>query len=255
MIVATISDPYLLAAVRRSAHPEEEVVSEPDRIEEALTQGYPRLIVRVSSEGTLLPGVHLDRTVPVLSLNQATLARWETERRQQQIPASRIEFLANRMAGYFDKEAGDATWVDRALADMTRAAGRALPPALRTFARRILEFPSWYDDLHPVAESCGLSRGALKARFRRRDLPSPYAYVRWFRILAVAYTLSDRTVTVAQAARRLGFTSDGNLCRTMMGLTGRSAVLPICTDRSSLHRSFGLQNPAFLPVHTGCGRR
>lgn len=220
MIIAYITDPYLLAAVRRSAHPEEEVVSEPRLADDALTLGYPRMIVRVSAEGTRIPGMHPENQVPILNLTRATLAGWEAERRQQGVPLARIEFMAERLAVYLQKEAGDATWVDRTLADLTRAAGRPLPLALRTFARRVLEFPSHYDDLHPVAESCGLTRGALKARFRRRGLPSPYAYVRWLRVMAVAYALSDRTVTIAQAATRLGFTSDGNLCRTMMSLTG-----------------------------------
>jgi len=82
-----------------------------------------------------------------------------------------------------------------------------------------MEFPSHYHDLSPLAESCRVTRGALKARFRRRDLPSPYTYLRWFRMIACAYVLADRRVTVAQAATRLGFTSDGNLCRAMLALT------------------------------------
>ena len=52
------------------------------------------------------------------------------------------------------------------------------------------------------------------------SLESPYTYLRWFRAMAVANLLSDREVTVAQAAYRLGFTSDGNLCRAMISLTG-----------------------------------
>jgi len=103
---------------------------------------------------------------------------------------------------------------------LSRAAGGPLPPALRAFARRVLEFPSHYVDLHPVASSVDMTRGALKARFRRRGLTSPYTYLRWFRVIACAQVLSDRSVTVAQAAHRLGFTSDGNLCRTVRSLTG-----------------------------------
>ncbi len=60
----------------------------------------------------------------------------------------------------------------------------------------------------------------MKARFRRRGLESPYTYLRWFRVMAVANLLSDHEVTVAQAAYRLGFTSDGNLCRAMVSVTG-----------------------------------
>jgi AraC-like DNA-binding protein len=37
--------------------------------------------------------------------------------------------------------------------------------------------------------------------------------------MAVAHVLSDRSVSVATAAHRLGFTSDGNLCRMMGALT------------------------------------
>ena len=37
-----------------------------------------------------------------------------------------------------------------------------------------------------VAAACDTSRGALKARFRRRGLPSPSTYLRWFRVFAVA---------------------------------------------------------------------
>ncbi len=69
-------------------------------------------------------------------------------------------------------------------------------------------------------QACGLTRGALKARFRRRGLPSPYAYIRWLRIIACAHLLSDGTITVARTARRFGYTSAGNLCRTMTSLTG-----------------------------------
>jgi hypothetical protein len=36
--------------------------------------------------------------------------------------------------------------------------------------------------------------------------------------MAAAEVLSDRSITVAAAAHRVGFTSDGNLCRTMATL-------------------------------------
>jgi AraC-like DNA-binding protein len=119
-----------------------------------------------------------------------------------------------------ERSASEATWVDSALADLSRAAGARLPAPLRGFARRILEFPVHYKSLHPISKACGVTRGALKARFRRRGLASPYTYLRWLRIMAVAELLSDRSVSVATAAHRLGFTSDGNLCRMMGALTG-----------------------------------
>lgn len=118
-----------------------------------------------------------------------------------------------------DQQVYGVSWADRTLADLSKAAGTPRPAPLRAFGRRILEFPTHYHDLHAMARASHLSRGALKARFRRRGLESPYTYLRWFRMMAVSYLLSDREVTVAQAAYRLGFTSDGNLCRAMVSLT------------------------------------
>jgi AraC-like DNA-binding protein len=216
MIVAQISDPYLAAALSRAVHPEEDLFLEEQRVREALNMGYPRLLVRTSDGGTLDP----DGDVPVVVLSHATLRTWEAQRRMMELPPSRVEHLAGRLRGLLERRAAEVTWVDRTLAELERAAGAALPPGLRGFARRVLEFPSYYDDLRPLADVCGVSRGALKARFRRRDLPSPYSYLRWFRVMACAHLLADRSITVAQTARRLGFTSDGNLCRTMDTLTG-----------------------------------
>lgn len=220
MIIAYVSDPHLLEAVRRAAHPGEDVIEDRRLADDARAWGYPRLMVMspgdVSSQAMCGP----EGEVPRLCVTPAILARWESERRARPVPMGRMEFLSGRLADLVEDAAMRVTWVDRTLGDLGRATGAPLPPALHGFARRVLEFPSHYDDLHPVAEMCGLSRGALKARFRRRALPSPYGYLRWFRIMAAAYVLSDRKVTVAQAARRLGFTSDGNLCRTMMSLTG-----------------------------------
>jgi len=87
-----------------------------------------------------------------------------------------------------------------------------------------MEFPSHYVDLHPLARVTGLSRGALKARFRRRGLVSPFVYVRWFRALAAAHLLADREVTTLQAAHRLGYTTGGNFCRTIKSVTGLSST-------------------------------
>jgi len=128
--------------------------------------------------------------------------------------------LAARLRYVIDEQEHGVSWVDRALADLSKAAGTPLPGPLRAFGRRVLEFPKHYHDLHAMARACHLSRGALKARFRRRGLESPYTYLRWFRVMAVASLLSDREVAVAQAAYRLGFTSDGNLCRAIVSLTG-----------------------------------
>jgi AraC-like DNA-binding protein len=110
--------------------------------------------------------------------------------------------------------------VDRLLADLGRMAGGSLPIPFKAFARHALELPVRYTDLSDVAGTFELSRGALKARFRRRGLESPFTYLRWLRAMAVGEVLSDPSVTVAQAADRLGFTSGTNMCRMVRVLTG-----------------------------------
>ncbi len=219
MLIAHLSDTRLLAAVRGAAHPEEDVISDRELGTDALVLGYPRLIV-VSDAADAFPVSGSGARVPVLDLDVAMLARWEAERRARHVPPPRTDFLVERLVGLLERQATESTWVDRALGELGRAAGAALPLPFRAFARRVFEFPSHYHDLHPMAAACGLTRGALKARFRRRGLPSPYAYIRWLRLMACAHLLADRSVTVARTARRFGYTSAGNLCRTMMSLTG-----------------------------------
>lgn len=205
MIVANVSDLRLRDALLRVAHPEEEVVCDEDLVLEAIDSGYPRLLVEA------------DDGRPSLSdLTAAPTVRLKVAGRKGRRFEEYVEELRDRV----EQRAVAVSWVDRTLADLGRAAGQPLPPGLRACARRVLEFPSHYDDLQPLARSCHTSRGALKARFRRRGVPSPYSYLRWFRILAVANRLADADVTVAQAAAAFGFTSDGNLCRSMQGLTG-----------------------------------
>ncbi len=219
MIVAHVSDPHLRTALSRAAHPEEDVVFDPGLALEAMESGSPRLVVRVVDRSPF--GANGSEGGPrVVSLGRDVLARWEAERRSQDLPVARVDVLTSRLRELIEKQASELTWVDRTLGDLGRAAGAPLPPGLRGFGRRILEFPSHYVDLHPLAEACGLSRGALKARFRRKNLASPYTYLRWFRLMATANLLADRSVTVARASHRTGFTSDGNLCRSMRSLTG-----------------------------------
>lgn len=222
MIVVQVSDLRLRTALCRAAHPEEDVVTDPELAAEALAVGFPRLLVRVVEHALGTSDYGLPPGTPVLEIDGAMLARWESQRRAYPVPPPRTDFTVECLRGLLEKQATDATWVDRTLGDLSRAAASGLPTALRAFARRVLEFPSRYPDLGPVAERCGVSRGALKARFRRRRLASPYAYLRWLRVIACAHVLSNRSVSVAQAASRLGFTSDGNLCRSMMSLCGQT---------------------------------
>jgi AraC-like DNA-binding protein len=214
MIVARCPDPVLRQALRAAADVEEDVITDPALAEEALRWRFARLLVRADGPAAA------DRwaRVPVLDLDDATLRRWELERRADQSPLARVEFLTRRLSALMARSAADANWVDAALADLSRAAGARLPAPLRAFARRVMEFPTRYTRLHAVARECDLSRGALKARFRRRGLASPSVYLRWFRLMAAAEMLSDRSNTVASAAHRLGFTSPGNMCRTMATL-------------------------------------
>lgn len=209
MIVARVPDPVLRQAVVSAAHPEEEVVTDPELALEALQLGFTRLLVRAGA--STAEGV--PDAVRVLDLDDVLLRRWEAERRAEEVLSPRVEDLARRLRPLMERSASERHWVDRALAELSRAAGAPLPRPLRAFGRRVMEFPSGYTKLHDLADHCGLSRGALKARFRRRGLDSPYTYLRWFRTLAAAEVLSDRRVTVARAAYRLGFTSAGNLCR------------------------------------------
>ena len=158
--------------------------------------------------------------VPVLYVPPEVLAKWDRERKRHDIPPARTDYMVTRLHGMVSELALEATWIDRTLADLARLAGAPLPLPFRSFARRTLELPARYTDLSEVAELAGLSRGALKARFRRRGLESPFTYQRWLRSLAVAEALSVPEVTVAAAANALGFTSDTNMCRMVRVLTG-----------------------------------
>jgi AraC-like DNA-binding protein len=154
-----------------------------------------------------------------LDLDDALLGRWEADWWSAEVPGTWSRFVTTRLRSLVDRSFDRPTWVDAALANLSRAAGARLPLPLRAFARRVLEFPIRYTSLDPITAECGLSKGALKAKFRRRGLSSPSTYLRWFRVMCVAEVLSDRSVTVSAAAHRLGFTSPGNMCRTMAALT------------------------------------
>jgi len=211
MIVVQAADPYVRRAVARASHPEEDVIAEARLVVKAIENGFPRLVIRDEHHDwpTLPDGVRL------MHLRDADLERWEGERRSAELPPTRLDYMTERLGRAIEASVSDRSWIDTALAELSRAAGRRLPTPLRGFGRRVLEFPSHYTTLYPLANVCGMSRGALKARFRRRELSTPSTYLRWFRLMAVAHVLADREVTVEQAASRLGFTSDGNLCRMM----------------------------------------
>jgi len=216
MIVLSATDPLLRAAMRRIARPDEQVVADPDRVGDALRFGYPRLYVVAGARAV----DRVPREVAVLHLEEERLRAWEAERRRAEVPRPRLDDLCGRLRGVISTCAVTGTWVDGTLAELGRASGGALPLAFASFARHVLELPRQYTELGHLAETFDLTRGALKARFRRRNLESPFTYLRWCRTLAVAHVLSDPDVTVSGAADRLGFTSGGNMCRSVRGLTG-----------------------------------
>lgn len=250
MIVVQVTDPSLRLAVRRAAHPEEDVVTDARLAIDAIEWGCPRLIVK--SEDVRLP--LFSSRHAILELDSVTLRRWEAERRSGNPLLTRVAHSARRVAMLMESSGVGRTWVDEALADLARAAGKQLPLPTRTFARRVLEFPRHYTSLHAVADGCALSRGALKAKFRRRGLQSPSSYLRWFRLMAVFHLLSDRSVTVEVAARRMGFESNGNLCRmmdTVCGMTPTDARTAQGWNRLLIAFALGHLTPEALEAWAG----
>ncbi|NIP60348.1 MAG: helix-turn-helix domain-containing protein [Gemmatimonadetes bacterium] len=223
MIVTPLSDPFLRRAVRRAALPDEDVIWRAEEIREALARGFPRLLVYAPGDTHPLADPHTldDLRLPTLALTGSTLRVWEQERRATGFAVSKVDDHAARLRSLIQETAGPLPWVEGVFRDLVRASGRGIPPVLRGLGRRILEFPSRYDDLHALAELTGISRAALKARFRRRDLPSPYTYLRWFRVLAAGHLL-DQGKTTATVAHRVGLHSSGNLCRYVQDVSGMS---------------------------------
>lgn len=219
MILLSVRDPVLRLAVERCARPDEAVVGDEPWVQLALDHGYARVHVR---DGTRRPSSVQRPFVPELWVSPEMLQGWEQERRKLEVLLPRTEYLARRLGTMISEVALEATWVDRLLADLGRAVGAPLPLAFRAFTRHTLELPARYTSLGALAAEVEISPGALKARFRRKGLESPFTFLRWLRSFAVAELLADPDVTVAQAARALGFTSDTNMCRMVKMLTGET---------------------------------
>jgi len=224
MIVAPIEDRALRTVVRRAALPVEDVLHGLEEVRYALQVGFPRLLICGASEQrrfrSFLPPGRVD--VPFLALAGPTLRSWEAAWEAQGLAVSPMDDSALRLRSIIREVARRDVWVDTVFSDLTQIVGRRIPLEFRGFARRILEFPRRYYSLVSVGETVDLSVGALKARFRRRGLPSPSRYLRWFRLLAAARVLSDPDETVLSAAYRLGFASDGNFCRWVRATSGLS---------------------------------
>jgi AraC-like DNA-binding protein len=224
MILSAISEATLRETVRRAALPEEDVFHRSADVRDALRFGFPRLLLyEAGDQPRLKRDFPLeDAGVPVLAVTGTTIRSWELAWEVDGLAVSRIDDSALRLRKLIAQAAGESVWVEGVFSDLTDILGRGLPPELRGFSRRVLEFPSRYSSLGALGESTGLSPGALKARFWRRGLPSPSKYLRWLRVLTAARVLSDPDQTTLSAAFRLGFASDGNFCRwiqTTSGLT------------------------------------
>lgn len=222
MIVTLLSDPVLRASVRRAALPDEDVICEEQAGLQAIRQGFPRLIV-YSPEDLRPPyrGVErLNPDIPCLALTHSAIRAWEASRRASGFAVTRIDDAASRLRVLIRDAAGPVRWVDQVFVSLSRACGSPLPSAFRGLARRVLEYPARYADLHALSDLCDLTPGALKGRFRRRGLESPSHHLRWLRALAAAHLLSDEGATTLAAAYRLGISSDGNFCRWLKHTTG-----------------------------------
>ena len=222
MILAPVSSLGLRTAVRRAALPEEDVFHRMEDVREALHFGFPRLILYEADERFR---IHrevstLDPALPVLVVAQPTLRNWESAWRADGLAVRRIDDSALRLRSLIQKTARSSPWVEGVFSDLTQRLGEGLPGELRGFCRRVLEFPARYSSLVELGNAAGLSPGALKARFRRRGLPSPSRYLRWLRLAAAARILSDEEETILSTSFRLGFNSDGNFCRWVQATSG-----------------------------------
>jgi len=222
MILAPISDATVRAMVRRAALPEEDVFHRISEVGNAMRFGFPRLLVHAPEDPFVLNGESAAGRlgIPTLAITHATLRSWEAAWRSQGLAVRRIDDSALRLRSLMRGAAGSSGWVDGVFSDLTRLLGRGLPGEFRGFARRVMEYPSRYNSLTAVCRHLDLSPGAVKAHFRRRGLPSPSTYLRWFRLLSARRLLSDATQTTLKVSFRLGFTSDGNFCRWVQAVSG-----------------------------------
>ncbi len=222
MILAPLSDALLRAVVVRAALPDEDVFHRPSDVFDALRQGFPRLAVfQPEDPFNVQREMEASRSnVPVLHLTRATLRDWEASWHLQGLAVRRIDDSAMRLRTLIRGAAGQSSWVDGTFADLILILGRGLPPDFKGFARRVMEYPGRYTSLAGLSHFMELSPGALKARFRRRGLPSPAVYLRWFRLISAARLLSDPSNTTLAVSYRLGFSSDGNFCRWVQANSG-----------------------------------
>lgn len=222
MILAPLTDPILRATVRRAALPEEDVFHRIGDVSQAMRFGFPRLLVHQPEDrfSTSIEKEAWARKIPVLGITGSTLKRWESAWRAQGLAMSRIDVSALRLRALMRAASGAPGWVDAVFADLSLILGCGLPADFKGFARRVMEYPARYSSLSDLGHFLNPSPGALKARFRRRGLPSPSTYLRWFRVMAAGKLLADPQQTTLTSSFRMGFTSDGNFCRWVQATSG-----------------------------------
>ena len=220
MIIAPLSDPLLRFAVHRAALPEEDVFFRDSEIAEALAFGYPRLGVVAPTEEHPMKNAIVSRGVPVLVLNTVDTELARPAPGWTGVAVREIDSSVYGLRKLMAEAAGPPGWVDGGLVDLSRMCGYPLPQDFRGFVRRLLEFPARYNKLEAMGGVAELSTGALKARFRRRGLPSPFGYLSWLRVVAATRVLADPSITTVEAAFRLGYTSNGNFCRSIQAVSG-----------------------------------
>lgn len=221
MIAALLRDPFLRGVVEAAAHRDEDVVAAVEEVLRVLRTAHPRVLV-VDTHHADHHGVReaAARNVPVVWVRETDVERWEEARRCEFPPPPRLAFHAVRLRAVLP--GGAPTRVERVLAELARLAGRPLPHAFRAVARRVLDDPGRYTVVEDLEAMAGAGADALRARFRRRDLPSPAECLRWLRLLAVVIRLVDaRGTTTTEVALGAGFTSPGNLARSTRALIGR----------------------------------
>lgn len=224
MILAPIQDHKVRHLVRRAALPEEDVLHRITDVTRAMDFGHPRLVVCRAEDQRRLQWLLRLRECPppVLAIHGPGRRDWKESSGADGIAVSPMDDAALRLRGLMEKTGAWPGWVEAVFVDLTQTVGRPLPLELRGLVRRILEFPTHYSSLRRVAGTFGLTPGALKARFRRRSLPSPSRYLRWCRLLSAAHVLSDPAETILSTSFRMGFTSDGNFCRWVTSICGLS---------------------------------
>lgn len=221
MILALVESPLLRTAVESSARWDEDVVTDRSRMGRVLWLSSPRALVvdDLHARHSVVVDARAGG-VPVVRAGAAEVGRWERRRRERVPPPGRARFYGAQLRRALPVP--QPTWVDRLLSNLTRAAGRTLPISFRAVARRVLEDPARYTTLEGLVPVIRISSPALRARFRRRELPSPLEYLRCLRLLAVVHHLQVREESVWVTAVQLGFHSSGNLARFTRSVCGRT---------------------------------